>query len=272
MSINTVPGLEIVRAVPTSIRAVRAEGDEGQAADVMPTMEVRFSVFDTWYEVNSWWEGRFLERTQRGAFAKTIAENRKNIRCLYDHGYDYQIGNKVLGPVEDLREDADSPVGVVPLFDTSYNRDLRPGLEAGVYGSSFRMRVIKEEWNEEPGRSDHNPEGLPERTITEIRLFEFGPVTWPANPDATAGLRSTSMTDLYYERLRARDPQRVDELRSRVSSTRTPDATAAAPTGTAAPAGAAPRADEPAKRHSGGPTHAERREAIYPYLRKGASR
>lgn len=260
----TLPDLDLVRAVPTVVRTSRADTVDAAA---MPVMEIRFSPFGHWYEINSWWEGRFLERTVKGAFSKTIRENRSNIKVLYDHGYDPQIGNKVLGAIDDLREEADSPVGTVPLFDTSYVRDLLPGLEAGVYGSSFRFRVIKDEWNEEPGRSEHNPDGIPERTIKEVRLFEFGPVTWPANPDATAGVRS--LTDSYYERLRGRDPNEVEVLRSRVHDLRTSTATpAAAGTG---PAGAAPQdPHEPATRHSGGLTPAARREAIYPYL-KGAS-
>lgn len=269
MSIETLPGLEIVRAIPTSVRAVRAaDEDQAAAAAGMPTMEVRFSRFGTWYEISSWWEGEFMERTAKGAFRKTISENRDNIKVLYDHGYDPQIGNKILGAIDDLREESDSPVGVVPLFDTSYNRDLLPGLEAGVYGSSFRFRVIQDSWNQDPGVSEHNPRGLPERTITEVKVFEFGPVTFPANGDSTAGLRS--LTDTYYERLRSRDPQRVDELRSRLVSIRTPDPAAAAPAGTAGPR-AASSSDEPAARHSGGLTHAQRRAHLYPHLMKGAS-
>ncbi|UUV29135.1 HK97 family phage prohead protease [Amycolatopsis roodepoortensis] len=264
MNTLTVPDLDLVRAVPTCVRADRAEAEAG----AMPTMVVRFSAFDRWYEIDSWWEGRFLERTARGAFTKTISENRANIKVLYDHGFDYQIGNKVLGTIEDLREDPDSPVGEVPLFDTSYNRDLLPGIEAGAYGSSFRMRVIKDEWNDEPGRSEHNPDGIPERTIKEVRLFEFGPVTWPANPDATAGVRG--LTDTYYERLRSRDPNAVDELRGRIQTHRTP-ADRAAADGTAHRPGAAPDTDEPAARHSSGLTHAARRARLYPYLERKPS-
>lgn len=267
----TLPDLDLVRAVPTCVRTQRA-ADEGadaaaETATGMPVMVVRFSAFDTWYEIDSWWEGRFLERTARGAFTKTIKENRDNVKVLYDHGFDFQVGNKVLGTIEDLREDPDSPVGEVPLFDTSYNRDLLPGIEAGAYGSSFRMRVIKDEWNDEPGRSAYNPDGIPERTIKEVRLFEFGPVTWPANPDATAGVRC--LTDAYYERLRSRDPKVVDELRSRLQTYRTPDTRSAAHKGTGGQ-GAAQETDEPAARHSHGLTHAQRRARLYPYL-EGAS-
>ncbi|HEX6968611.1 MAG TPA: HK97 family phage prohead protease [Micromonosporaceae bacterium] len=255
---ETLRDLDIVRAAPASVRARRSDDQ------AMPTLEVRFSKFDTWYEIDSWWEGRFLERTKRGAFSKTIKERLSQIRCLYDHGYDFQIGNKVLGAIESLTEEPDSPVGVVPLFDTSYNRDLLPGLEAGVYGSSFRFRVIKEEWNDEPGRSDHNPDGLPERTITEVRLFEFGPVTWPANPDSTAGLRS--LTDSYYERLRSRDPKRVDDLVARARQLRTPDDRPAVAT-LPGPGAAPHHTDEPAARHSGGLSPRERRLVLFPFLR-----
>lgn len=242
---NPTQDLEVVRAVPMVVRA--ATGADG----AMPTMEVRFSPFGVWYEIDSWWEGRFLERTIQGAFAKTIQENRDRIKCLYDHGYDPQIGNKVLGTIDDLREDPDTAVGDVGLFDTSYVRDLLPGLQAGVYGSSMRMRVIKEEWDEDPGVSAHNPQGIPERTILEVRLFEFGPVTFPANGDATSGVRS--MTDDFYERLRSRDPQRVGELEV-VRNSRTLPGLAAGPSTATDEAAADNPTDEPARSHSDGTT------------------
>lgn len=195
------PAIDVVRglAVRPEIRAV--DGSLG-------TLVLRFSTFDTWYPVSSMWEGDFLERTKRGAFRQTIREDGAGVRALFDHGFDPQIGNKVLGPIEGLREDADSPVGEVPLFDTSYNRDLLPGLKAGVYGSSFRFRVLEESWNDEPDPSEYNPRAVPERTILRVKLMEFGPVTFPANPAATAEMNSAgvrSLTDQFYERLKTRD-------------------------------------------------------------------
>jgi HK97 family phage prohead protease len=270
MDTLTLPDFDIVRTALVSARA------DDSTDDRLATMEVRFSVFDVWYEIDSWWEGRFLEKTGRGSFKKTIAEHNSRktesagVKVLFNHGMDFHIGDKLLGGIESLTEESDSPLGVVPLDDTSYNRDLLPGLRRGGYGSSFMFRVIKDEWNQEPGASDHNPEGIPERTIKEVRLYEFGPVTWPANPDATAGLRCLSGTDAYYEKLRSRDPKRVDELRSRVSALRTRAVPPAADPALAELAGAAPHdLDEPAARHSGGLTPAQRRERLYPYL-KGA--
>lgn len=253
---ETMTELEIVRSAPLVVRAAAKDGDE----DASPLMEVRFSPFDTWYEIDSWWEGRFLERTVKGAFTKTIQENRDRIRCLYDHGYDPQIGNKVLGTIEDLREDPDTAVGEVRLFDeTTYVKDLLPGLRAGAYGSSMRMRVIKDMWDEEPGESEHNPQGIPERSILEVRLFEFGPVTFPANGDATSAVRS--MTDSFYERLRAREPQQVEGLEL-VRNSRTLPGLAAGST-TATRDDAADTPDEPAGDHSEGLTFAQRERLIH---------
>ncbi|GIH27621.1 hypothetical protein Aph01nite_59310 [Acrocarpospora phusangensis] len=254
---DTLRDLDIVRAVPPSA-LLRVDGED------LNVMTVRFSQFDTWYEIDSYWEGRFLERTVKGAFKKTIKENRDNIKVLFDHGYDPQIGNKVLGAIASLTEEADGPVGEVPLFDTSYNRDLLPGLEASVYGSSFRFRVIRDNWNDEPGRSEYNPDGIPERTIKEVRLFEFGPVTFPANPDSTAGIRS--QTDTYYERLRSRDPKKVDDLFSRARALRTLPADAAS-LGTSASSAVHISTDAPDLVHPNGlSANARSRLLDFPFL------
>jgi phage head maturation protease len=123
------------------------------------------------------------------------------MKSLFNHGMDFGIGDKLLGTVSSLSEEKDSPVALVDLYDeASYVRDLIPGLRAGDYGSSFMFEVLRDSWNHEPEPSDYNPEGLPERDIEEVRLLEAGPVTFPANPAATAGLRSGCHTDAFIER------------------------------------------------------------------------
>ena len=77
----------------------------------------------------------------------------------------------------------------MPLF-RGVPQLLVDGLAADAYGSSFRFSVDEENIVERPGVSDHNPEGLPERTIVRASVFEVGPVTFPAYANADAGVRS----------------------------------------------------------------------------------
>jgi hypothetical protein len=183
--------------------------DDGE--DGGPTMIGHFAVFNEWTEIHSIFEGDFLERFVPGAFKKTIRENRDGMRVLFQHGFDYSVGDKPLGPIEDLREDAQGAYYEVPLLDASYVRDeILPGLEAGLYGASMRFRVMREEFVEEPGSSDHNPGGLPERTVKEAQVREFGPVTFPAYAGASAGVRSLS-DEFVFGRF-ARNPERLREL------------------------------------------------------------
>jgi HK97 family phage prohead protease len=205
------PDAEIVRALARPITFRAPETD-----DSIGVMEGYSTVFGSWYEIDSIFEGQFLERVAPGAAAKTIRESGDQVKVLFNHGRDVTIGNKVLGVHSDLRED---DIGVryqVPLFDTSYNRDLLPGLRAGAYGSSFMFRVTRDEWVDEPDASESNPKGIPERTIKEFRLFEHGPVTFPANPAATSGARSVlSLTDEWLPYLRTSPDLEADGAKGR---------------------------------------------------------
>jgi phage head maturation protease len=154
----------------------------------MPTLYGRFASFAEWAEIRSAKEGHFLERISPRAFEKTITENRENMRVLFHHGADPAIGMKVLGPIRSLATDT---AYEVQLLDADYVRGLIPGLKEGLYGASFRFTVVKDEHAPRPRRSDWNPQGIPEVTITEARVIEFGPTPLPAYRGATAGVRST---------------------------------------------------------------------------------
>jgi HK97 family phage prohead protease len=161
----------------------------------MPTLAGYFAVFNQPTEINSYYEGNFIERIAPGAFNATFANDREAMRCLFQHGMDPQAGDKPLGPIRTLREDARGPFYEVPLLDAHYVHELIPGLQAGVYGASFCFRAMREDLDERPGVSASNPKGLPERILREVEVIEFGPVTFPAYPEATAGVRS--LTDWY---------------------------------------------------------------------------
>jgi len=189
-----IPATDLFRAIYPGVE-VREE------TTGHPEMVGHFARFNEWAEIDSIFEGRFLERVAPGAFADSFAA--LTPKPLFQHGMDPELGDKVLGAPVEVREDDEGAAYRVPLFP-SVPPLIVDGLRAGAYGASFRFSVEDEEVDRRPKLSDHNPEGLPERTITRAKVAEFGPVTFPAYAGATAGIRS--MTDAF------RPPTIDDEL------------------------------------------------------------
>jgi HK97 family phage prohead protease len=205
-------GEDLYREVLTPDFAVREANSDGTDT---PTLTGHFAVTNQWTEINSIYEGRFMERFAPGAFKKTLRERGDKIKVLFQHGRDPQIGDKPLGAIRDVREDNQGAYYEVPLLDAPYVREtLLPGLRAGLYGASFRFQVETEAQTDHPDPSEHNPRGLPERTVKEARVMEFGPVTFPAYEGASADVRSAmrSLTDSF------RSPS-VEAVRQRMLDT-----------------------------------------------------
>lgn len=194
-----------------------------EAGTNKPILRGHFSVFNQWAPIRSSWEGNFYERIAPGAFAKTFKENASRIRVLLEHGKDPDLGNKPIGKIQELREDETGAYYEVGLFDGIPPLVL-DGLRAGAYGASFRFSVVNDDYVERPKRSSYNPEGLPERTIKEAKVAEFGPVCFGAYDGATAGIRS--MTDRFLFDALTEDPERlralIDEKKSRTITTSSP--------------------------------------------------
>lgn len=226
------PRDDLIRAMPGGIEFRASDPDAGDGT----TLFGHFARFNSWTIIDSWFEGRFLEQLAPGAFRKTIRERGGQVKVQFDHGHDPFVGGAPLGPIRTLREDDDGVYYEVPLLDTDYNRDrvlplLRGTLLNGdhlgsLLGASFRFSVVKEKWVRGPKPSEHNPDGLDERTITEVKLYEFGPVVFPAYGDATAAARS--LTADYLDRRRSGDGQPQP------------------------PSGTGASSDEPTRGHSGG--------------------
>ena len=141
------------------------------------------SVFNEWTDIDSW-EGRFRERIAPTAFDRTIRESGNKVKVLFNHGFDPQIGDKPLGRPRVMEPRGKGLWTETPLDDTSYNRDLKALLNSGALdGMSFRFSVVSDHWTE-------GDDGVEERTINEVKLFEFGPVTFPAYEATTAGVRN----------------------------------------------------------------------------------
>ena len=201
---------DLPRRKESLVRAILPGLEYRDGADgKRPVLSGHFSVFNSPTTIRSAWEGEFVETIAPGAFKKTIAENRDRMRVLLNHGNDPQLGDKPLGSISDLREDNRGAYYEVDLFD-GIPPLVMDGLRAGAYGASFRFSVMNESWNERPARSSFNPDGLPERTIKEAKVAEFGPVTFGAYDEATAGVRS--LTDRFLLDALAEDPDNLREL------------------------------------------------------------
>lgn len=216
------------------------------------TMFGHFAVFNSWTEIHSWFEGDFLERIAPGAFGDTFRAKAGQIRVLYDHGADPMIGNKPLGSPDVLREDKTGAYYEVGLFDSSYVNDLKPAIRAGQLGASFRFKVTGEQWVTPSESTTANPAKLDERTITAVDLYEFGPVTFPAYPDASAGLRSR--TDEFIEHF-LNDPAFVARFKERAGPAVVEQIRASLPTAAAEPVTptAAPPTEPPTERSDATP-------------------
>lgn len=165
------PGLEL--------RAASEDGGNG-------TLVGHFAVFDTTTTIRSWWEGTFRERIAPGAFAKTFAERAKLIRCIYEHGYDPTFGSKPIGKPEVLTEDGTGAWHETRLFSAPMiGHHIAEPARDGQLGASFAFDVLGETWDDTPEDG-----GLPVRTITEVRLYEYGPCPFGAYDDATSGMRA----------------------------------------------------------------------------------
>jgi|GEM_PF-5157759 len=147
------------------------------------------AVFDQWREVDSLLEGHYLQRIAPGAFTRTIATERHRMKVVFRHGKDDRVSYQSLGSISLLEEDAHGLRYEVDLLDADHTWELAPWLATGKYGGSLTFEVQLDRFVRNPGTSAHNPRGLPEHTVLEMRVQEFGPASPPAFAGTSAGIR-----------------------------------------------------------------------------------
>jgi HK97 family phage major capsid protein/HK97 family phage prohead protease len=192
------------------------------------TLDGYAAVFDQDTEINSW-EGRFIETMKKGAFRKTLKENKGRIQMQYDHGRDFRVGTIPIGAYERLEEDDHGLHVIGRLFDNDLVEPIRQAIEGGaIQGMSFKFRVLRDEWRDAKGKLvkpeelldllwSNDPERGPlRRTIKEVALAEAGPVSTPAYAGTSVGVRSDEEPELSREELveAYRSSMLVEETRS----------------------------------------------------------
>jgi len=160
--------------------------------------------------------GGFREKFLPGAFTETIAKD--DIRSLRDHQPSMILGRNKAGTLT-LTEDDKGVYYEVKPPDASYARDLLVSIERrDVTGGSIIFQVDKdgERWAVDgkeveamdafmamfDGEKNHKIE----RSIVKARLFDIGPVTFPAYPQTDVKVRS--MLEAAKEKILAADLDR----------------------------------------------------------------
>lgn len=174
----------LTRATPL---LVRQEGADGPG-----TLEGYAAVFN---ELSDPLGGflKFREKIDPGAFDRTLSED-SDIRMLAGHD---EHPSSVLasyypdgGGTLKLSTDDTGLKFSAELPDTSTGRDLgvlvaRGDIRQMSFGFTIREESVQEETDPE-----HDGTDLPIFTLQDVRLYEVSPVTWPAYPQTSVGVRS----------------------------------------------------------------------------------
>jgi len=136
-----------------------------------------------------------VERIMPGAFDRALRED--DVRSLFNHDPNFVLGRNT---AQTLRLSIDA-VGLRYEVDPPASRaDVCDSVERGdVDGSSFMFEILEVVWRE--------VEKLYIREIHQVKLWEVGPVVFPAYESSTAGLRNDYAQKIREERsARAKAP------------------------------------------------------------------
>lgn len=158
-----------------------------------PVIQGYAALFDNETEIRSFF-GNFRESIAPGAFASTLSGGQRVV-SLFNHDANMVLGSTSSGTMR-LREDDRGLWIEVDPPDTQVGRDVVEYIRRGdVQGQSFMFEITREEW-----QFSEDPATLDKRVIQEVRLYEAGPVLFPAYPETSVGVRSAA--DLAHERAR----------------------------------------------------------------------
>jgi HK97 family phage prohead protease len=146
------------------------------------TLDGYAAVFNDWTEINDR-SGVFMERIAPGAFKRSIERHVPVLQ--FDHGSHPLIGSIPLGRITSISEDDHGLRVRAKLSDNWLVEPVRDAIRDGaISGMSFRFSI------HEGGEKWERRDGVDYRTITNIQLFEAGPVVFPAYESTSVGVRS----------------------------------------------------------------------------------
>lgn len=126
----------------------------------------------------------FRETIKPQALNKTLADGAKQVVLLDNHDMAKPLARVSAGNLT-LQSEPDGLHFDATTADTSYASDVLANVKAGnIAGCSFGFRVLQDTWTE-------GDDGVDERVITELQLFEVSVCTMPAYQDTSVSARDT---------------------------------------------------------------------------------
>ena len=161
-----------VRFIP---QEMRVKADEGESKKIVGYAAKFNSLSEEMWG--------FREQIAPGAFTEALKKS--DVRALFNHDPNYILGRQSAGTVTLTEDDVGLHYEIDPP-DTQWARDIVSSIERGDIAESsfaFSMSGGVEEWDDSATPAI--------RTIRSVgSLYDVSPVTYPAYPEATTGVRS----------------------------------------------------------------------------------
>lgn len=188
--------------LPVSFRGkkavdVRMDGDTPKL--ITGYGAVFYNASDPGTEYRIW--NDFYERIMPGAFDRALKED--DVRSMFNHDSNQLLGRRAFQDTDSLRLSVDS-FGLryevdVDMSDPTHANLVPKLVSRKVDGASFMFEVTKRAWIEDERGDGDNKITVDILEIQDVRLWELGPVVFPAYESATSEARSDSDTELIAE-------------------------------------------------------------------------
>lgn len=155
-----------------------AEAELRATEEDQPQLIGYASKYGNWYTV---WD--FEERIAPGAFDAVLMDKDTDVVASMNHDVNFAFARQSAGTLR-LKSNSVGLQYEADITDDDGRRVHAKVKNGTIQGSSFMFSDVDDTWEFKEGEP-------PRRTITRVgRLYELGPVVWPANAQATVKARA----------------------------------------------------------------------------------
>lgn len=174
------------RYVPTAME-VRMEGEGEEKKGILHGYTAKFNERTLLY---SWSDEEWWEEILPGAFDDVLDDD---VRCLKNHDSNLVLGRTKANTLTLKTDKIGLYFECTPDTRITYAADTVHSVERGdISQCSFAFTILKQSWEEE----DQGEKTIVTRKIEKIkRLYDVGPVTYPAYENTEVGIRAASPDD-----------------------------------------------------------------------------